>query len=297
MDGIPAGPGVPRVRLLVLDIDGTLTDSSHALSPATVAAVRRVSAGGVRVMLATGRRYRDALPIAERLGIDVPLVTASGALVKRPADHLTLVRAAFQPGVLEGTLAAIAAAGHEAVLYSDSFAEGYDFHCASLASAIDSVDAYGGGFAEYLGRNRHLARVAPDLHRAPPPGVFAGFVMGSRDAMTTLETLLSATFPQRLSLHTIKSPRYREWMCEIAPAGVTKWSGVLQVAAAWGIRPEETCAVGDDVNDIPMIRGAGIGIAMGNARPEVRLAADHVVGTHDGTGIQEVAELVLGRRS
>ncbi|MCE9632346.1 MAG: Cof-type HAD-IIB family hydrolase [Planctomycetia bacterium] len=293
----PSGSVPPRpVRLLVLDVDGTLTNSGHEVPEATRAAVRRVHEAGVRVWLATGRRYRDTLPIAHCLGIDVPLVTASGALVKRPADHATLARAEFEPGVLSGVLARVVDAGHEAILYSDSYALGFDFYCRSLTDAIDESGAFGGGgFREYLGRNRDLAHVMPELHATPPEGVFAGFVMGPHEAMATLETALAAAFPGRLSLHTIKSPRYRDWMCEIAPAGVTKWSGVTALAARWGIAADEICAVGDDVNDIPMIRAAGLGIAMGNARPEVVQVADAVVGTNDGRGIADVADMILAR--
>jgi 5-amino-6-(5-phospho-D-ribitylamino)uracil phosphatase len=288
-----AAPGRQRIRLLVLDVDGTLTDSRHDVSAVACEAVGRVHRAGVRVMLATGRRYRDTLPVAARLGIDVPLVTASGALVKRPGDHATLARAAFAPGVLEGVLRRVDEAGHEAILYSDSFARGFDFHCRSLADAAAEPGAFGGGLREYLGRNRSLADVVPDLHVAPPAGVFAAFVMGPRDAMAALEATLDAAFPGQLSLHTIKSPRYRDWMCEIAPAGVTKWTGVMQLAADWGIAAAEVCAVGDDVNDIPMITAAGLGVAMGNARPEVIAAADAVVGTNDATGIADVADLIL----
>jgi hydroxymethylpyrimidine pyrophosphatase-like HAD family hydrolase len=117
--------------------------------------------------------------------------------------------------------------------------------------------------------------------------------MGPQAEMAGLEAGLDAALPGRLSLHTIKSPRYRDWMCEIAPAGVTKWSGVMSVATAWGIAADEICAVGDDVNDIPMIRAAGIGVAMGNARPEVMAVADLVVGSNDGRGITDVADMVL----
>lgn len=285
----------PPLRLLALDVDGTLTDSSHRVSAVAREAVARVHRAGVRVMIATGRRYRDTLPIAEALGIDVPIVTASGALVKRPSDHATLARADFAPGVLEGVVRFVAAAGHEPILYSDSYHRGFDFHCRSLAEASAEPGLVGGGLREYLGRNRDLADVMPDLHEAPPAGVFAGFTMGTHDQMTALEAGLDREFAGALSLHTIKSPRYRDWMCEIAPVGVTKWSGVLAVAAAWGIAADEICAIGDDVNDIPMIRAAGLGLAMGNARPEVIAVADAVVGDHDGTGIADAADAVLAR--
>ncbi|MFM1902351.1 MAG: hypothetical protein RLZZ440_251 [Planctomycetota bacterium] len=281
----PPGP----IRLVVLDIDGTVTDAEHRVTPAARESVDRMRAAGVRVMLATGRRYRDALPIAEALAIAEPLVTASGGLVKRPTDHATLHRARFAAGVLEGVLAAIVAAGHEPVVYTDSFASGYDFHCRSLPDP----SATGSGFAEYLERNRNLAYVAADLDRRPPAEAFAGFAMGSQPAMQHLEADLDRQFPGLLSLHTIRSPRYSDWLCEIAPAGVTKWTGVASLAAAWGIRGDEICAVGDDVNDLPMVRAAGLGIAMGNGRPELHAAADRIVGSHEAEGMRDVAELVL----
>lgn len=290
-----AAPAVPpaAVRLVVLDVDGTLSNSRHEITDGTCAAVGRLREAGIRIMLATGRRYRDVLPVAERLAIDAPLVTASGALIKEPQTHATLARAAFAPGVLEGVLATIVDRGHEPILYTDSFAAGYDFHCRSLALASADGEPGARGVSEYLHRNRDLALVAADLHVSPPPGVFAGFTMGTHAEMLGLERALDEAFAGRLSLHTIRSPRYRDWMCEIAPAGVTKWSGVLAVARGLGIPADAICAVGDDVNDLPMIRGAGLGIAMGNATPDVLAAADRVVATHDDGGIGDVADLIL----
>jgi hydroxymethylpyrimidine pyrophosphatase-like HAD family hydrolase len=292
----PISDTAQKTRLLVLDVDGTVTNSRHEVSQATCDAISRIRAAGIRIVLATGRRYRDTLPVAARLGVDGPLITASGALVKRTSDHATLARAEFAPGVLEGVVACIVSAGHEPVLYSDSFAEGFDFHCRTLTvDATPAGDLEQGilGIAEYLQRNRALASVVADLHRRPPQGVFAGFAMGPHRAMLDLEESLYDRFPGHVSLHTIRSPRYLNWMCEIAPVGVTKWSGVLSLAEEWGIAAAEICAVGDDVNDLPMIRAAGLGIAMGNAQPEVLAAADRIVGRHDDDGLVDVADLLV----
>lgn len=292
----PADSGGVPIRLLVLDVDGTVTNSRHEVSDATVAAIARLRAAGVRVMLATGRRYRDVLPIATRLGIEEPLITASGALVKNPADHATRFRAAFAPGVLEGVLDMVVDQGHEPILYTDSYAAGFDFHCRSLGETVPD-ETLGQGLREYLHRNRALARVTPDLHRMPPPGVFAGFAMGSHGAMLALEATIREAWSEAVSLHTIRSPRYRDYLCEIAPAGVTKWSAVLEMARAWEIPPQAICAVGDDLNDVPMVAGAGLGIAMGNAAVEVLTVADRVVGRHDDDGLVDVANLLLATLS
>ena len=84
-------------------------------------------------------------------------------------------------------------------------------------------------------------------------------------------------------------------MCELLPAGVTKWSAIRRLARQWGIGDETICAVGDDVNDIPMIRAAGLGVAMGNALPEVKAAADRIAPSHRTTGWQQVVEWLMER--
>jgi hydroxymethylpyrimidine pyrophosphatase-like HAD family hydrolase len=82
-------------------------------------------------------------------------------------------------------------------------------------------------------------------------------------------------------------------MCEICPSGVSKWTGVTMLASQWGILPEQICAAGDDVNDIPMIEAAGLGVAMGNALPEVKAAADRIAPSHDEDGLVQVVEWML----
>ena len=100
--------------------------------------------------------------------------------------------------------------------------------------------------------------------------------MGTRDEMLAIERLLHASLPGQIATHVLRSPRYRGFMCELIPAGVSKWTAVRRLASQWGIADGEICAVGDDVNDIPMIRSAGLGVAMGNAVPEVKAAADRI---------------------
>lgn len=276
------------IRLLAIDIDGTLVNSRDELTEATRGALRRAMAAGVKIVLATGRRYSRALPLVEPLQLDVPLVTASGALIKHPLDHRTLFQAAFRREILCEALSIIERAGFEAVLYGDSFAEGFDFYCELLEAKRPEL-------AEYLALNPGCHRLWPGLMTCPPEGVFAGFSMGSRQEMLGLHHELQRHLPGALYTHVLRSPRYIGYMCEIAPWGVTKWSGIQHLAADWGIAPHEMCAIGDDVNDLPMIEAAGIGIAMGNAQPEVKAAADWIAPTHDEDGLAAAVDWLLAR--
>jgi 5-amino-6-(5-phospho-D-ribitylamino)uracil phosphatase len=276
-----------RFRLLALDIDGTLVNSRDELTPATSAAIRRACDAGIRVVLATGRRYSKTLHLVEPLKLDVPLITASGALIKDPLDHRTLFCARFKAGVLEATLQTVAAAGYDVLLYGDTFSEGFDFYCRSFQVENQPL------LAEYFERNRGSGREYSNLMVAPPPGIFAGFAMGPRPAMADLGQRLNRQFGDDLYVHVLKSPFYSGYFCEIEPGGVSKWSGIQHLAHDWGIGDKQICAVGDDVNDIPMIEGAGLGVAMGNAVEELKAVADRVAPCHDSDGLVEVIRWLL----
>ena len=277
---------MPDYRLLAIDIDGTLVNSRHELSEATRAAVLRARQAGIEIVLATGRRYSRTLPLVEPLELNVPLITASGALVKRAEDHQTLFRAEFGPGVLARCLAVIGQTGFEAVLYADTFDQGFDFYCATTTTQRSEL-------AEFFRKNAGFERHWPGLLDEPPQAIFAGFSMGSRPEMIALQDELNRQMPGELYVHVLRSPRYEGYMCEIAPHGVSKWAAVQRLAVERDIRPEQICAVGDDVNDIPMIRGAGLGVAMGNALPEVKAVADRIAQTHDEDGLVQVVDWLL----
>ncbi|HEY2840479.1 MAG TPA: HAD family hydrolase [Pirellulales bacterium] len=277
---------MPPYRLLAVDIDGTLVNSRDEVTAVTRDALRRAVDAGMRVVLATGRRYSRALPLVEPLGLDLPLVTASGALVKHPANHRTLYCAEFERDRLLRMLAIIHQAGYEAVLYGDTFELGHDMYCRRVEVEQPEL-------AEFFAMNPVGRLVCPNIMRDPPPGVFSGFTMGPRDEMAALAETLEAQMPGELYVHVIRSPRYRGYMCELASHGVTKWSSVERLARGWGISDEEICAVGDDVNDIPMLLGAGLGVAMGNAADEVKQAADRVAPHNNDDGLAEVIDWLL----
>ena len=273
-------------RLLAIDIDGTLVNREEELSPATREALARAGRAGIHVVLATGRRYSRTLHLVEPLGIDVPLVTASGALVKDPIDHRTLYRAEFDGQVLGRTLAVVRDCGYDPVFCADTYAEGFDFYHAR--AEVESPE-----LAEYLRLNPGCGRIWPGLVGNPPPGVFSGCAMGTKPQMLELEGELQRRMPEKLDTHVIRSPRYTGFICEFSPAGVTKWSAICRLASGWEIERDSICAVGDDVNDIPMIRAAGLGVAMGNARTEVKAAADRIAPTQDEDGLVVVVGWLL----
>jgi hydroxymethylpyrimidine pyrophosphatase-like HAD family hydrolase len=278
-----------RYRILALDVDGTLLDADGTLRPRTAAAVARAARAGIRPVLCTGRRYRRARPIAEELGLDAPLVCNSGAIVKDPASHRTLWRADFDATLLAAVLGLFRTHDQPAVSFTDRAPEDFDL-------VIERAPTGRPHFDDYWAQNRAHAEV--DAGWADPGRIAGGrhfhlCAIGTRPEMLAFEGAVLAALAGRVQTFVQKSPRYSGTMCEVLRRDASKWAGILHLAALWDVDPAEICAVGDDMNDIPMLRGAGLGVAMGHAPAAVRAAADHVTADHDNDGVALVVDQIL----
>ena len=276
-----------RYRILALDVDGTLLDRVGSLRPSSAEAVARAAGAGIRPVLCTGRRYRRARPIAEQLGLDAPLVCNSGALVKDTRGHRTLWRADLDADSLAKVLALFRDRDEPAVSFRDNPPDAPDF--------VVARDPMGRPlFDDYLSLNRRHAEVDPDWADRIEGGVhYHLFAIGSRPEMLAFQVVILARLAGRVRTFVQKSPRYQGTMCEVLRHDASKWAAILHLADRWGVAPGEICAVGDDMNDIPMIEGAGLGVAMGHAPVAVRNAADHVTGDHDNDGVAMLVDRVL----
>ena len=278
-------PRFRRPRLLALDVDGTLLDGRGILRPRTVEAVARASREGIRPVLCTGRRYRRALPIARALGIDAPLVCNSGAIVKESVSHQTLWRADFDAILLSEIFALFQEHQHHVVAFTDRPPHEHDFVIGQIQSGRPLFD-------EYVNMNREHAHVDPDWARSGESH-FHLCAIGDRPAMLALQRQMMDHFGDRVRTFVQKSLAYSGTMCEVLRHDASKWTAVLHLAEKWGVDPDEICAVGDDMNDLPMIAGAGFGVAMAHAPEAVKAAANHVALGNDEDGVAVLIEELL----
>jgi hypothetical protein len=274
-------------RILALDVDGTLCDRDGSMRPSTAEAVARAARAGIRPVLCTGRRYRRARPIAEQLGLDAPLVCNSGAIVKEPAGHRTLWRADFDAALLAEVLALFRDHDQPAVSFTDRGPDDSDFLVERMPTGRPLFD-------EYLGLNREHAEVDPSWTGRVADGLhFHLCAIGPREEMLAFQEVVLRRLAGRVQTFVQRSPRYVGTMCEVLHRDASKWSAILHLAELWGVAPSEICAVGDDMNDVPMLRGAGLGVAMGHAPAAVLDAADHVTGDYESDGVAMLVDRVL----
>jgi 5-amino-6-(5-phospho-D-ribitylamino)uracil phosphatase len=290
-------------RLLALDVDGTLLDREGRLRPSTAEAVARAAAAGIRPVLCTGRRYRRARPIAERLGLDAPIVCNSGAIVKDPAGHRTLWRADLDADLLGDALALFRSHGEPVVSFTDCPPSEPDFLVEHAATGRPEFDDYVDqnldhaglrpGWPEQAVVEARAVSPADGRDRFPPSAHFHLCAIGSHAAMSAFERVVVDSLGDRVRTFVQRSPRYIGTMCELIRHDAGKWAAVLHLAELWGVAPAEIVAVGDDMNDLPMILGAGLGVAMGHAPAPVLAAADLVTGDHDEDGVAMLVDRVL----
>jgi Cof subfamily protein (haloacid dehalogenase superfamily) len=271
------------IRLLATDLDGTLLRSDGTISPRTRAALQAAEAAGLLVVFVTGRPPRWLDAIAEDAGHLGVAVGANGAVVYDLAAEVVLSSHPMSPDTVRAVAAEIRTAFPE-VDYAVEFVDGF----AAEPSYV------------------HDWAVNPERDRRgnliPPPAVGPVEVIADRPVLKLLakdhgadvdEFLTSAD--RLLAGRASVTHSSSIGLLEIGAPGVTKASGLAEVAAGHGIRPEEVVAIGDMPNDIPMLQWAGTSYAVGNAHPAAQAAADEIVGLNDDDAVALVIERLLGR--
>jgi hydroxymethylpyrimidine pyrophosphatase-like HAD family hydrolase len=249
------------IRLIALDVDGTLLRSDGTVASEDRAAIASALASGVAVTLATGRLSSSALPFARELALEAPLVCADGAVLFCPSRGV-LAQTALGGAGLTSLLRCLRARSlapfvftHEAVCGAPADFDRFPFVAgwtpvraphddidlaAAAAGALAPITAIG------VGPEEAVLRAEEELRR--DPAVADDLVV----------------FPIRTTPH---------WVLRLTPNGCTKALGLTQVTRDLAISADEVLAIGDWYNDISMLSWAGRSFAMGQAPPEVKQAA------------------------
>jgi hypothetical protein len=277
---------MPCYKLVAIDIDGTLLDSRAELRPAARQALRDAVEAGIRVVLCTGRRYRTALPIAQDLDLGLPIICHSGALVKDTATHHTQFANPLGDGDLQALLAALADFGLTPMAYTDSYEQGVDFFVERDAPLTRYHE-------DYLAKNEGSFRLVASLRREVPAPVLQVCTFGELDELRAIRPQLRERLAGRTTCHLLSSAQYLGYFLEFQHGSASKWAALLALTRSCGLSAAEVVAIGDDENDISMLRAAGLGVAMGNAADPVKSAADLVAASNDEDGVARVIEELI----
>jgi hydroxymethylpyrimidine pyrophosphatase-like HAD family hydrolase len=286
------------VRLLALDLDGTLLNSRGSVSAKNRTALAQAREVGVHVAVVTGRRFRDARPIALDLGLDVPVISHNGALTKHAR---TLETVAVSPLPLE--------AAHDALRIGRSFGADpliSDDHEGLGVLVYDHLSGDNHALLEYVkwakrihGHDGEDAVREVDSLEAylDHPPVHLAF-SGGCTMMGLLAERLEGELGSRVKIFCTSYPQKNFSLLDIVHPTASKGAGVAAAAAELGVIQKEVMAIGDNLNDLEMLAFAGTAVVMENAEPVLHeMPGFERTGTNDADGVAMAIEKFILREA
>ncbi|GAC1659598.1 MAG: Cof-type HAD-IIB family hydrolase [Vulcanimicrobiaceae bacterium] len=260
-----------RFGLLALDLDGTLIDQTLVIRPRVRDAVAKARAQGVRGCIVTGRMFRAALPFARLLEFEGPVICYQGAAIIDPGSDEILQHHALDRATVGELIALCKADGKHLQLFrNDTY-------------FVEEENAFSELYAK-LSQARPI--VAGSLAREfyASPATKAVIIDDPEGGEAYLPVL-----QMRLAGRAYVTRSYPQFI-EVLDPHVNKGAALAFVAARLGVGMNEVMAVGDAWNDVPLLRAAGFGVAMGSAPAELRAVADAVVADYANDGVAEAIE-------
>ena len=263
----------PPIRLVAVDLDGTLLDDSKQVSDRTVDALRCLNGSGVRVVIASARPPRSVRHVYASLGLDTWQINYNGALLWDEPNRRVVDHRPMEPGVVR-EVASLARERFPQVLVS---CEILDRWC---------TDRFDETYTTATGRLFRPDVVAP-LEQFCVEPVTKLMLLAAPEVVPELGLLVGEMAPA-LGLSVIRSDPD---LIQIMDARASKGVALRRVCDHYGVSMRQVLAIGDAVNDVPMLEVAGVAVAMDNAQPDVKRAAHWVAPSNNDHGVH--ATLVL----
>jgi Cof subfamily protein (haloacid dehalogenase superfamily) len=273
-------------ELIAIDVDGTLLNTDHVVSEANRAALHRAHEAGMQVVLCTGRAFPEIERVIDDIGLDLDAaVTVFGAVVTDVPTKETLHSAAFTDADARALVEFFKARDYTVLYLSGGEQAGSSGYVIRGEYNHFAVDAYLMKTTVHYDIVEHLpAEISPALRIS---------IIDDPGALDEMSAELIRVFGDRVVHNILHAPEWAFTVIEAFAPGVNKWNGIARLCELRGLNPEKVVALGDDVNDIDMLRNAPLGVAMGNARESVKAAANRVTLTNNEDGVAKVIDEIL----
>lgn len=273
------------IRLIAIDIDGTLLDSGGNLPARNRRAVRRALDAGLHVVLATGRAFHHAVPIARKLAGGITLIVSNGALTKA-ADGGTLASRLLPRRTARAVLAALRPRRQGvAVIFDRPDARQY---------AYDGIDWSHPQRAWYYERNRtFMTRIEPIEKALTADPVQISCSGSVADMRLLADDVRGLPVAAKLAVTLTEYPRRDFSLLDLTTRGCSKGAALAAWARQLGVDRAAVMAVGDNLNDREMLEFAGAPVVMGNAVDPLKTRGWPLTAAHDDCGLADAIERVL----
>jgi Cof subfamily protein (haloacid dehalogenase superfamily) len=273
-------------RMVAIDLDGTLLRKDGTMGERTRRALQAAAKQRIKVVICTGRRFRTTLPILAELQLAVPVIVHGGQLIKDAGTYETLHHNYLPRDLSLDAVKFLKAHGVTPIVYVDLFTQGIDIY---LDNERDGHPFH----LKYLERNRAHCHFVGDVTRVFCPLTIHVGALADRESLERLDARLNREFGASVRHLVMNNTNNEGAFLEIMTPGNSKWRALSQLIETEGFIPEEVICIGDEVNDLEMIRHAGLGVAMGNAIPAVKAVADYITRSNEEDGVAHVVEQFL----
>jgi 5-amino-6-(5-phospho-D-ribitylamino)uracil phosphatase len=258
------------IKLLALDLDGTVLDPHGRIPDENRSAIAAAEEAGVLVTIATGRRYRDARPVGLDLGLNAPLVTHNGGLLKYALSEVTVAFSLIGHVTALEILRVGKQFGGDALVSTDPLGQG-TLLCDRISEDNIPLQKYLRWSERLHGAEagtavRHVERLEDELESSD---VLHISYSGSCHSMREMQAVLEGELRDTVNVLATVYPQRDFTLIDILPAGASKGVGVERLASTFDISMDEVMAIGDNFNDLGMLDAAGTSVVMGNADPEL----------------------------
>lgn len=266
------------IKLVALDVDGTLLSSQKKLTPRVIRTIERVATRGVRLVLASARPPRGLITLHQQLGLDTHLVSYNGALIIEPGSHHVLEHRPLPPALVQQIIEVVRGIEPTTWFGLDNLDAWREVPVPAVVSAAQSpADA--------------VPQLDLGMGVAAPPAEFVDQPATRLLFQTTAErradvaTALAERFAGRINAAITDNH-----VVQVQHAQADKAHALARLARHYHVPRQSVMAIGDARNDLGMLRWAGLSLAMENAPPRVRKAAHAVIPSNDDHGVAHALE-------
>jgi len=263
----------PPIGLVVSDVDGTLVDKNKKLTDATIAAVGRLRAAGVRFTIISARPMSGVQPLLEPLELDEDVGAFNGGIVFR-RDGTIVSHDMIDADVARGVIDLAAGEQVDTWVFADDqwFATNGDGpHTGSERVSSNQEPVIRADFDDLLERADKIT-----------------FVSDDEDRLRALYEQAHGKYGERATI-----AQSQTYYLDVTALSANKGDGIVALAKSNGVDLANTAAIGDQRNDLPMLARAGMPIAMGNAPDDVKAAARNVTRANDQDGVAHAIETII----
>lgn len=260
-----------RYKLLAIDVDDTLIGSDLKISEETFNKIQEAKQAGVQVVIATGRMFKAIIPFLNQLDLPGPAIVYNGAMVKCLADTNPIAQSPIPVEDAREIAKTIEELGFQ------------------LNAYLNDQLYVRKRTAEVL---RYMERTGVDSIEVGPIGEFLEeaptkllVIHYNRPEIEELKLKLRELFGDRTNITGSKP-----YFIEITAKGISKKKALADLASSLGIKAEEVIAIGDGLNDLEMVKWAGLGVAVANAHRDLKNVADYITGSCNDNGVAQVIE-------